>query len=67
LQRKSPPMQVGRARVVRDTCAIVTWVKKLGINTLMTNSAETAYYAPTMNSMDGVFAKPNQCLREACR
>ncbi|MFQ5836584.1 MAG: aconitase X catalytic domain-containing protein, partial [Candidatus Bathyarchaeia archaeon] len=32
--------------VLCDTCAVVTWINKLGIDVMMTNSAKTAYYAP---------------------
>ncbi len=33
--------------VLTDTCAVVTWTDKLGIKSVMTNSAKTAHYAPT--------------------
>ncbi len=52
--------------VLCDTCAIVTWLKKLGIFSLMTNSAKTAYYAPTMNKVDTLFAPLTECLRTVC-
>jgi len=67
LVAKKPLSFLGRGRVVCGTCAIVTWVRVLGINTLMTDSAKTAYYASTINNVDVVFASMNQCLREACR
>ncbi|MFP3985162.1 MAG: aconitase X [Candidatus Bathyarchaeia archaeon] len=54
-------------RVVCDTCAIVTWLRDLGINSLITNSAKTAYYAPTMNKVDTVFAPLGRCLKTACK
>ncbi|MDH5448040.1 MAG: aconitase X catalytic domain-containing protein [Candidatus Bathyarchaeota archaeon] len=52
--------------VVCDTCAIVTWLRDLGINSVMTNSAKTAYYAPTMNKVDALFASLSECLETAC-
>jgi predicted aconitase len=52
--------------VVCDTCAVVTWLKELGINSVMTNSAKTAYYAPTMNKVDTFFAPLSECLKTAC-
>jgi len=52
--------------VVCDTCAIVTWLKDLGIDSIMTNSAKTAYYAPTMNKVGTLFAPLKECLKTAC-
>jgi predicted aconitase len=49
-----------------DTCAIVTWTKNLGIHTIMTNSAKTAYYAPTFNEANATLAPLKQCITEAC-
>lgn len=51
--------------VLCGTCAIVTWLKPLGIETLMTNSAKTAYYAPTLNNTQVTLAPLNQCLKTA--
>lgn len=53
-------------RVLCDTCAIVTWIKKLGINTMMTNSAKAAYYAPTLNKVDATLASLSKCVKTAC-
>jgi len=53
-------------RVLCDTCAVVTWVDKLGVDTLMTNSAKTAYYAPTLNRVKTVFASVKECIDTAC-
>jgi len=52
--------------VLCDTCAVVTWVKNLGFNTLMTNSAKTAYYAPTLNGVDAILAPLKTCIETAC-
>jgi predicted aconitase len=49
------------------TCAIVTWTKNLGIDTIMTNSAKTAYYAPTFNGANVILAPLEQCILGACR
>ncbi len=48
--------------VLTDMCTIVSWTETLGINTIMTNSAKTAYYAPTLNKAETVFAPLKQCL-----
>jgi predicted aconitase len=52
--------------VLCDTCAVVSWIKNLGFNTLMTNSAKTAYYAPTLNRVDAVLAPLRICIDVAC-
>jgi len=54
-------------RVLCDTCVLVTWIKDLGVHTIMTNSAKTAFYAPSLNEV-GVVLKPlTQCLETVCR
>jgi hypothetical protein len=52
--------------ILCDTCAVVTWIRKLGFNTLMTNSAKTAYYVHTLNSVDAVVAPLKTCINMAC-
>lgn len=52
--------------VLCDTCAVVTWINKLGIDVVMTNSAKTAYYAPTLNKVNVRLASLNQCVNTAC-
>jgi len=51
--------------VIADTCAVVTWTDKLGIKTIMTNSAKTAYYAPTLNKAETILAPLKKCLETA--
>lgn len=53
--------------VLTDTCAVVTWTDKLGIKTIMTNSAKTAYYAPTLNKAETILAPLKQCLKTALK
>jgi len=57
--------KIGRsgAHVLTDTCAVVTWTDKLGIETIMTNSAKTAYYTPTMNKAETTLAPLEECLK----
>jgi predicted aconitase len=52
--------------VLCDTCAVVTWINKLGIDVMMTNSAKTAYYAPTLNKVNVSLASLAQCVNTAC-
>lgn len=53
------------AHVITDTCAVVTWTEKLGIKTIMTNSAKTAYYAPTLNKAETLLTPLKECLNTA--
>lgn len=53
-------------KVVSDTCAVVTWLKELGVDVLMTNSAKTAYYAPTLNKVKVALAPLAQCVDTLC-
>jgi hypothetical protein len=53
------------AYVITDTCAVVTWTEKLRIKTIMTNSAKTAYYAPTLNKAETILAPLKECLNTA--
>jgi len=54
-------------RVLCDTCVLVTWIKDLGVQRLMTNSAKTAFYAPTLNEVDVALAPLKKCIQVACR
>jgi len=51
--------------VLTNMCTIVSWTEQLGIKTIMTNSAKTAYYAPTLNNAETIFAPLKQCLKTA--
>jgi len=53
--------------VLCDTCVLVTWIKDLGVKTLLTNSAKTAFYAPTLNEVDVAFKPLKQCTEAACQ
>jgi predicted aconitase len=51
--------------VLAGVCTVVSYPEKLGIETIMTNSAKTAYYAPTLNKTETKFAPLKECLRTA--
>jgi len=51
--------------VISDTCAVVTWTDKLGIKTIMTNSAKTAHYAPALNRAETRLATLDECITTA--
>lgn len=53
--------------VLAGVCTIVSWTEKLGIKTIMTNSAKTAYYAPTLNKAETTLAPLRECLKTALR
>jgi hypothetical protein len=58
-------IEKSRGHVLTDTCAVVTWTEKLRIKTIMTNSAKTAHYAPTLNKAETIFAPLKDCLKTA--
>jgi len=60
-------IEAAGGRVITDTCAVVTWLKEIGVDVLMTNSAKTAYYAPTMNGVETVYASLDRCIEAACQ
>jgi predicted aconitase len=51
--------------VLEGVCTVVSWTEKLGIKTIMTNSAKTAYYAPTLNKAEPLLAPLQDCLKAA--
>jgi predicted aconitase len=59
-------IEMAGGHVLCDTCPIVAWTKNLGIETVMTNSAKAAYYAPTYNEVDVTLAPLKQCIDTAC-
>jgi hypothetical protein len=53
--------------VLAGVCTVVSWTERLGIRTIMTNSAKTAYYAPTLNKAATILATKEDCLKAALR
>jgi len=60
-------IEAAGGKVISDTCAVVTWLKEINVDVLMTNSAKTVYYAPTMNRVETIFASLDQCIKAACQ
>jgi len=58
-------IQRAGGRVLCDTCVLVTWIKDLGVRTLVTNSAKTAFYAPTLSEVDVAVRPLRECLEAA--
>ena len=52
-------------QVLAGVCTVVAWTEKLGIETIMTNSAKTAYYAPTLSKAETILSQTKDCLRTA--
>ncbi|NIQ06304.1 MAG: DUF521 domain-containing protein, partial [Candidatus Korarchaeota archaeon] len=55
----------GGGHVLTDMCTVVSWTETLEIKSIMTNSAKTAYYAPTLNKAETMFASMKKCLEKA--
>jgi predicted aconitase len=64
-KRYARQLEKAGGHVLCNTCAVVTWIEKLGVQTVMTNSAKTAHYAPTLNNVNVTLAPLDQCI-EAC-
>jgi len=60
-------IQRAGGNVLCDTCVLVTWIKDLGVDTVMTNSAKTAFYAPTLNDVDVALRPMKHCIDAACQ
>lgn len=58
-------IELSGGHVICDTCAVVTWLKNLGVETLMTSSAKTAYYAPLMSKVKVLFSSLEECVKMA--
>ncbi|HXX87889.1 MAG TPA: aconitase X catalytic domain-containing protein [Candidatus Acidoferrum sp.] len=53
--------------VLEGVCTVVSWTERLGVKTIMTNSAKTAHYAPTLSKADAIIATKEKCLQTALR
>lgn len=66
-EKYAEKIEQGGGHVLTDTCAVVTWTDKLGMKTIMTNSAKTAHYAPTLNKAETILAPLEDCLKTALK
>jgi predicted aconitase len=53
--------------VLTGVCTVVSFTENLGIRNIMTNSAKTAYYAPTLSKAEATLAPVNRCLKTALK
>ncbi|MCS7124037.1 MAG: aconitase X catalytic domain-containing protein [Candidatus Bathyarchaeota archaeon] len=60
-------IEASGAKIITDTCAVVTWTDRLGVKTIITNSAKTAHYAPTLNKAEVKLASLEECLKTALK
>jgi len=60
-------IEASGGHVLAGVCTVVSWTETLGIRTIMTNSAKTAYYAPTLNKAETILAPLEECLKAAFR
>jgi predicted aconitase len=58
-------IETSGGHVLAGVCTVVSWTERLGIRTIMTNSAKTAYYAPTLSKADATLAPIGECLKAA--
>jgi predicted aconitase len=58
-------IETAGGHVLDGVCTVVSWTERLGIGTIMTNSAKTAYYAPTLNNAETLLAPLQDCLKVA--
>ena len=50
-------------KVLTDTCAVVTWTRRLGVERIMTNSVKAAHYLPTMNNVNVIVVPLRECIQ----
>ena len=58
-------IEAAGGRVVADTCLVVAPIEELGLRSMATNSAKTAFYAPTHSGLAVRFGWLEQCLEAA--
>ncbi|MEM1586484.1 MAG: aconitase X catalytic domain-containing protein [Candidatus Bathyarchaeia archaeon] len=60
-------IEASGGQVICDTCAVVTWLRDIGVESLVTNSAKTAHYAPLINGVEAKLLPLEDCIKIACR
>jgi len=58
-------IEAAGGRVVADTCLVVAPIEELGLQSMATNSAKAAFYAPTHSRLEVRFGRLEQCLEAA--
>ncbi|NLE75346.1 MAG: DUF521 domain-containing protein [Chloroflexi bacterium] len=60
-----PTIEAAGGHVVADTCTVVAPIEALGVRTLATNAAKTAFYAPSHSRVAVRFGNLARCLEAA--
>ena len=59
-------IEASGALVIVDTCLVVSWVERLGIDVVATNSPKAAYYLPGLSGVRVRLANLRECVELAC-
>ncbi len=59
-------IEASGALVVADTCVVVSWVERLGVDLVATNSPKAAYYLPGLSGVEVRLASLRECVELAC-
>ena len=58
-------IEASGALVIVDTCVVVSWVEKLGVDVVATNSPKAAYYLPGLSGVRVRLASLKECVELA--
>ena len=59
-------IEASGALVIVDTCVVVSWVERLGVDVVATNSPKAAYYLPGLSGVEVRLASLRGCVELAC-
>jgi len=59
-------IEASGALVIADTCMVVSWVERLGVDVVATNSPKAAYYLPGLSGVEVRLADLRECVELAC-
>lgn len=59
-------IEASGALVLVDTCVVVSWVERLGVDVVATNSPKAAYYLPGLSGVEVQLASLRECINMAC-
>jgi len=59
-------IEASGALVLADMCVVVSWVERLSVRTVATNSPKAAYYLPGLSGVEVRLASLRECVKLAC-
>ena len=59
-------IEASGALVLADMCVVVSWVERLGVRAVATNSPKAAYYLPGLSGVEVRLASLRECVKLAC-